>query len=145
MPIGIQVRAVSWAADQRPLWRRHDFFCILTATLLISVLVPPFHSARFTICLYHLLLGIPGPGCGMFRAFLFIGHGDLLAAIRLNPNSVLAFSLVLFGWLNGLAAILWGREAVVSLTEGSRRAVYGIAGFLTIVAWAVNFMSGTHG
>ena len=52
---------------------------------LISLLAPPFEQSRFTICLFKNLTGVPCPSCGMTRAFLFLGHGQILRAARLNP------------------------------------------------------------
>ena len=92
-------------------------FVFLSATLLASVVMPPFHEPWLSLCLVHLLFGVAGPGCGMTRAFLFLGHGDPWSALELNPNSPLVFALVLIFWANGGLRLLCGREFTVILSR----------------------------
>ena len=117
--------------------RAHALFCVLSAVLLASVLVPPFRAAPVA-CLVHLLLGVAGPGCGMTRAFLFIGHGDLAAAFALNPNSLLVFAVVVALWVNAGARLLCGHEAVVLLSRPWKLGIYLTMAALTAVAWIYN-------
>lgn len=48
-----------------------------------------------SICPFHLVFGLPCPGCGMTRAFLAIGQLRFARAAAFNPFSLLLFSLVL--------------------------------------------------
>ncbi len=36
------------------------------------------------ICTVRRVLGIPCPGCGLTRSFVFMGHGEWLSALRMN-------------------------------------------------------------
>ena|ERR1700733_2274283 len=44
-----------------------------------------FGKAR---CAMAQVLGIPCPGCGMTRAILLLGHGDVMASLRMHPVAV---------------------------------------------------------
>ena len=48
------------------------------------------------VCPSKLFYGLPCPGCGTTRATLQLLHGNLLAAVRLNPNCLLAAAFLLF-------------------------------------------------
>lgn len=115
-------------------------FALLTGVLAISVLVPPTRETPVSLCLVHLLFSIPGPGCGMTRAFLFLGHGDLHAALELNPASPLAFALVLVLWANAGLTLLTGRELRLVLFRRGRWAVGLAAALLTLAAWIYNLV-----
>ena len=84
-------------------------FATLTAVVLGSVLIPPFREAPFTLCLFRLMLGHPCPGCGMTRAFIFLGHGRPIDAFHSNPMSLLAYPLTLALWLKCLRRFLKNR------------------------------------
>ena len=115
-------------------------FALLRGILLVSAVAPPVHEAPFPGCLVHLLLGVPGPGCGMTRAFLFLGHGDLWSALELNPNSPLVFALVAAWWANSALRLWCAGEVVVVLSRRERLGAYLAAGTLTGMAWLYNLL-----
>lgn len=121
---------------QRPykIWE----IVILSSILLVALLVPPFYQGGFTLCLFRNITGLPCPGCGMTRAFLFLGHGDFYEAIRLNPNSLLAFSIILFLWSNKFTQIFTGKEVKVHLTHREKILIYLLSGFLMVAIWVYN-------
>ena len=137
---------IAWCASP-PLAGRQEkatayaVLAFLTAILLASLLVPPVREPPLSVCLVHLVLGIAGPGCGMTRAFLFIGHGDLPAALTLNPNSVLAFGLIVVLWANRVARILCHRELSLVLSRRGRLGVYLVTAALTGLAWIYNLVA----
>jgi Protein of unknown function (DUF2752) len=131
-------RVRRWAAGCWHGVAAHGSLGVLTGVLLASVTIPPVHTASIPLCLVHLVLGIAGPGCGMTRAFLFIGHGDLRSAVVLNPNSVVVFGLVVLLWVHGLLRVAGGWHLAVSLTARQRRLIYGGAGLATAAGWLYN-------
>lgn len=46
---------------------------------------PPEAASGPVICPFRLLTGLPCPGCGMTRAWVFALHGDLRQALWANP------------------------------------------------------------
>lgn len=68
--------------------RKIVWFFLFSGILLASAAIHPYHDGKFTICVIKNVFGIHCPGCGMTRAFLFLGHGDIRTALRLNINSL---------------------------------------------------------
>lgn len=95
--------------------RRRDvtFPLFVAAVYLISVITPEhaLDGARHSICVFHNVTGLPCPGCGMTRAFLAIGHGNVISAWKLNALS-LPFYLGGLLWLGNEVVALAGRRAV---------------------------------
>ena len=77
---------------------------ILSLLLACSIIIPPFQEGPFSICLMKLLAGRPCPGCGMTRAFLYLGHGRISEALSLNPLSLIAYPLSVVLWVNRVVA-----------------------------------------
>jgi hypothetical protein len=74
----------------------------------------------------------------MTRAFLFLGHGDLGAALELNPASPLAFALILGLWVNGALWIARGRGVRLPLGWGARVGLIVGAALVTASVWIYN-------
>lgn len=56
------------------------------AALATAVVVSPAEAASGpVICPLRLLTGLPCPGCGLTRAWVFAAHGDLGQALSANP------------------------------------------------------------
>lgn len=115
-------------------------FSILSCILLASILIQPFQDESFTICLFKNITGIPCPGCGMTRAFLFLGHGKIHEATMLNPNSLLAFTIIIFLWINKAVYIATGKEVRVYLTRREKILAYLLSGLSMLAVWVYNFL-----
>lgn len=61
--------------------------------LLLSVTVSPTQLPQIVVCGFRWLTALPCPFCGLTRAFVAIGHGDLQHAWRLNPFSFPLYAL----------------------------------------------------
>ena len=59
-------------------------------------------------CPFHLITGIPCPGCGMTRAFLALAKGDLITAFHYNPFSLL-LATIIFLSVFGVDLRVWYR------------------------------------
>ncbi len=59
----------------------------MLAALLLAVLVIPWRPP--TLCLLRGLTGVPCPFCGGTTAFVQLGRGDLVGALRTSPLAVL--------------------------------------------------------
>lgn len=116
--------------------------------------------ARLPICPMAGLLGVPCPGCGLTRATLALGRGELRQALQLHPLVLViapifiwAVSSAAFGYVRGpqpstkrtpwlasrLAAVLaFGLLAVTLGVWGARFFGYfgGPAPVQTFAAWA---------
>jgi hypothetical protein len=118
--------------------RRLGGFLLLSGILFASVVVSPFHREVFSVCLLKDVFGIPCPGCGITRAFLFLGHGDIRSAMELNANSLFAFSLVVLLWLHAAFNALTHNEIKVRLTRVESFSLVTLAAIATASGWIYN-------
>lgn len=133
----IEYTILSGTLKQKPLKAWIDFF-LLSAILLLSMLIPPSYEGSLEICLFKNTFGIPCAGCGMTRAFLFLGHGNIYEAIKLNPNSLLSFSIIILLWFNKAVQILKKKEAKIYLTHKEKILLYFLAGLTIVTVWVYN-------
>jgi len=77
--------------------------------LVTAMLLPTGWESPVPLCLVKGLTGLDCPGCGMTRAFLFIGHGRLADATALHPASIPAFLIVTGMALAGIVRIIRNR------------------------------------
>mgnify|MGYP002633433555 CR=1 FL=1 len=61
------------------------------------------------LCLFRLVSGIPCAGCGMTRAFVAIGHGQVDAAMVYNPLSPATWLWMTAWWLVAVFFLARGR------------------------------------
>src|SRR6476661_6052669 len=56
------------------------------AALVLSATLSPADAAGGpVVCPFRLMTGLPCPGCGLTRAWVFIAHGHLGDALAANP------------------------------------------------------------
>lgn len=118
--------------------RRLGGFVLLSGILFASAVVSPFHREVFSVCLLKDIFGIPCPGCGLTRAFLFLAHGDLRSAMGLNANSFLVFSIVVLLWLHSAFNALTHNEIKVHLTRIESFSLVTLAVIATASGWIYN-------
>ena len=113
-------------------------FSALSVILLASTLLPPFFVTKVVPCLFKSVTGIPCAGCGMTRAFLAIGRGNLYEAFRFNPNCFFAFGVILFLWVNMIVGFIAGKEVMIRLTSREKIMVYVLAAISVVIIWGYN-------
>jgi hypothetical protein len=74
-----------------------------TGAVALAPLAPLF-ATLLPACPLHQMTGVPCPSCGVTRAALDLAHGQLLAALAVNP---LAGGGMAFGVLGGLLSPAW--------------------------------------
>lgn len=72
---------------------RKDVFILILVYLfgIVWIVLNKCLNLSITICPTKILWGIPCPGCGITRAVKLCFEGDLLAAVRMNPNIILVW------------------------------------------------------
>ena len=69
---------------------RKDVFILILVYLfgIVWIVLNKCLNLSITLCPTKILWGIPCPGCGITRAVKLCFEGDLLAAVRMNPNII---------------------------------------------------------
>ena len=115
----------------------HGFF-VLSGILLASVAIPPFHTEYFGLCLVKDAFGFACPGCGLTRALLYLGHGDIRSALALNANSLLVFSLLTLLWLHAVYNVTTQNEIKFRFTRLESFFLILLAAVATASGWIYN-------
>ena len=113
-------------------------FLLLSSVLIISFAIPPFRNSEFTVCLFKNIFGIPCPGCGMTRAFLFIAHGDIRSALELNVNSLAVFVVVVALWAQSAFHVITGKKIRIHLERRENYFVFVVAVVAMMSGWVYN-------
>jgi len=71
--------------------------------------VDPNVAGHYPTCPFLAVTGWYCPGCGTLRAVHALGHGDLPAALALNPFTVVALGYVVLTWAMWLYRTARGR------------------------------------
>lgn len=79
------------------------------AVLVAAMLLPLGWESPVPLCLFSELTGRDCPGCGMTRAFIFIGHGRFAAAVAMHPASIPAYAIVAGMAVTGIVRIVRSR------------------------------------
>jgi hypothetical protein len=90
------------AAARRPWFGHALWLAICVGIVALSLLLSPSTEAVSlfgfdvpTLCTFRRLTGMGCPGCGLTRSFVFLAHGQLAEAFRLNPLGPVLFGVVL--------------------------------------------------
>lgn len=73
------------------------FISLATVAAIWILVTINFDGQTFIGCPSKMLLHIPCPGCGMTRATISFIQGNILQAIRFNPNSIILIPLLMIG------------------------------------------------
>ena len=87
--------------------------CVAAAVILFFL--DPAVTSIYPSCPLHTLTGLYCPGCGGLRALHQTLHGNLSAALRLNPLFVLALPLIVYELSLRLFSFLTGRPVRATL------------------------------
>lgn len=113
---------------------------VAAATTLVTAALMSEHAATNgpVICPFRLLTGLPCPGCGMTRAWVFALHGNLGRALAENPFVLVTLPLAVVFVMVGVRAALT-HDRTPNPTQLLRRITSGAAGRwalrLVVASW----------
>ncbi|MET8159436.1 DUF2752 domain-containing protein [Sphaerisporangium sp. NPDC005289] len=61
-------------------------------------MVDPNQAGHYPTCPFLFITGLYCPGCGTLRTIHALAHGDVVAALGLNPLAVATVPFLLFWW-----------------------------------------------
>lgn len=105
---------------------------LASGVLMVAWFVNPGGTAWLPPCPFHVLTGLSCPGCGSTRAMHYLVHGQLVAAMRMNPLMVLAVPAIAYGLICEVAALHGRRLRPISRSPW---VAWGCA--IALVAFAV--------
>jgi hypothetical protein len=116
-------------------------FLILTIILFLSFIILPLGKSNLAICLFKSCLGLNCPGCGMTRAFLLIGHGEILEALKMNINSLFIFTLVSLLWIHFLAILSLKLSINLYINRNVKYCIVAFSLLMTVISFLYNNIS----
>jgi hypothetical protein len=108
---------------------------VFSLILLGSICIAPFTKPTYSFCLTKNFLGVDCPGCGMGRAFIHLGHGQISNAFYMNPISLLAFPMVLFFWINIILSLTLKKEMEIRINSVEKWMVIGLLAIFETGVW----------
>ena len=79
--------------------------------LALLFVADPATSGLFPPCPFHAMTGLHCPGCGTLRALHQLLHGNVPAALGLNPLAVVLLPVIACWFLFRLGQVVRGRSA----------------------------------
>jgi hypothetical protein len=76
--------------------RRLSLGIAMTCCVVLLYFVNPAKSGIFPPCPFYMLTGLYCPGCGSLRALHHVLHGDISAALGLNPLMMIFIPVLCF-------------------------------------------------
>lgn len=86
-------------------------------------------------CLFKAVTHLPCPSCGMTRAFIALGHGDICSAIFLNPSSILVYSFAWIGLFLAFLQIIYGKKFIRIAWTKSEKVLFPLILVLMSCTW----------
>ena len=81
-------------------------WAVVAVTVVPAIALVGLGSTRLPPCLFRTATGVACPSCGTTRAFEALAHGDVAAALSLNPLVIVGSLAFVIG---GLLAPVWQR------------------------------------
>lgn len=105
---------MTYTAELKSVSKRQRLIIIasLSATLAGLLFLRHFNpvgSGFYPRCIFHSVTGLYCPGCGMTRALYQLMHGNLSAALAMNPLLFLFLPFMVYAFLSYALVIIRGR------------------------------------
>ncbi len=114
---------------------------ILGIIILLSLILDAAPQ-NVSLCLIHAFTGLPCPSCGMTRAFVSLGHGDIHTAVLLNPASIPIYIATWIVFVLALLQVAYGKKYIEIIWSKYRRILFPV--ILTMMAFAWIYLLGHH-
>lgn len=95
---------------------RLKYALLFMLILSVCLLVEPYDTPPFEVCVFKNMTNLPCPGCGLTRSFLYLGHLRIWDSLRMNPFGIVLFAF--WGWatVKDVVWVFW-RKRVPFLPE----------------------------
>ena len=114
---------------------------VLLGAIILASIYCDCAAQKLSFCLFHSITGLPCPSCGMTRAFIAIGNGDIISAISFNPASILVYITICIGLALALLQVVTGKKYIEALWTKIKGKVFPITLAVMVVAWSYNLFN----
>lgn len=116
---------------------------LVIATVYGAIFVRYGHALSFTVCPFKAITGYPCVGCGGTRAAMLLSQGQILAALKLNPLSVLLILWIAVSYVLIFADVLRNRDTYWKIYKKKWPTAAVIATIVILLAnWIWNISKG---
>ncbi len=102
---------------------------------LASILVEPSDNGPFTVCLFKNITGLPCAGCGLTRACVYLGHGEIEKAAQLNPLVFPLVSLLIVQFVKLTTLVITFVDYEFAPGKVAGRLLVGLATAAVVATW----------
>ncbi len=113
-------------------------FVLLSGILALSVLLPmPGQDGRIahlpSVCPFYSITGLPCPGCGLTRAFVCLGHGQIRQSLHWHPLGAVFYVACMALW--AARGWEWMRRKPMAPVSGQTTGRWSIAGLVLLLGF----------
>jgi hypothetical protein len=108
---------------------------------LASILVEPYDSGPFTLCVFKNITGLACAGCGLTRACLYLGHGKIEEAAQMNPLVFPVVSLLIVQFVKLAALVFTSVDYQFVPGKVAGRFLIGLATAAVAATWLAKLSS----
>ena len=114
---------------------------VLLGTIVLLSLSLESAPKGLPLCIFHTITGLPCPSCGMTRAVISLGHGDIRAAFFLNPVSILIYFAAWLGLILSLLQVVFEEKYIEIIWNRSKGALFPIVLIIMALTWTYKLVS----
>lgn len=112
----------------------------VSGILALSVLLPlPGADRRIahlpTVCPFYTITGLPCPGCGLTRALVCLGHGQLIQSLHWHPLGIVFYAGCVAVW--AMQGWEWARGTKAAWTLGRASGHWSLVGLVLLLGFGV--------
>lgn len=108
---------------------------VLMLALLVSLTVDPFDRTSFSVCLFNNITGLPCAACGLTRACIYLAHGQIAHAAKMNPLVFPVTLLLLLQFLRLCILLATSADYQLSPDKITTRILIGLATAAVCATW----------
>ena len=118
---------------------------VATASVAAGTVCLRSPPIAFPTCIFKLITGRPCPACFLTHAFIALGHGHLVQAVRDNLMSPILFAALCLTFFISVYDVIAGRQTLRRLWARGERFIVPMTLILALIAWSWNIYKASIG
>ena len=108
---------------------------VILGTIILLSIVLDSAPQKLALCLFNSATGLPCPSCGMTRAFISLGHGNIHSAILFNPASIFIYIAAWVGLILASLQTVYGKKYIEIIWSKCKRILFPIIITIMTFTW----------